>query len=237
MYRPRFRAPVDRATLARKTGRAVARDDFNRQTIDRLAKRAGMKCSFPDCRMPTSGPAIEATDVTNTGVAAHIHAASPSGARYDDQMTPEGRSDISNGIWLCQTHAKLIDDDEIAYPASRLREWKETAEQMAALEAKGFEIRRAYPFADLERKAPKLIAEMKEDLKKHPLVRQFALIPNRRVMYTPGSPQFRYYLEDHEFLQSIMTIMVHAHAIYDVTSTRVPRYNFTEEFVRYLIGD
>lgn len=85
-----------------------------------------MKCSNPDCRLPTAGPdAAEGT--TNTGVAAHIAAASPGGARYDEVMTPEQRSAITNGIWLCQTHAKLIDDDELTYTPAVLQEWKSTA--------------------------------------------------------------------------------------------------------------
>ena len=83
----------------------------------------------------------------------------------------------------------------------------------------------------------RLVGEMRADLKKHPLVRQFVFLPNRRVMYNAGSPQFMYFYDDHPFLDSIGTIMVHERAIYDATFNRVPRYNFTEEFVRYLIGE
>jgi hypothetical protein len=195
-----------------------------------------MKCSCPDCRTPTSGPDA-GNGITNTGVAAHISAASPGGARYDEMLTPEARGDITNGIWLCQTHAKIIDDDELTYTPAILREWKETAEHMAALEARGFAIRKAAPFSDLEKKAPKLIAEMREDLTKNPLVRQFILL-SKRVTYNPGqTPFFTYYLEDHQSLLSVATIMQHAGAIYDIAFNRVPRYNFTEEFVTYLIGD
>jgi hypothetical protein len=123
----------------------LARDDFSKPVVARLAKRVGMKCSYPDCRAPTSGPS-GAGGITNTGVAAHITAASPGRARHDETLTPELRSDITNGIWLCQTHAKLIDDDELTYNPAVLRDWKETAERMAALEARGFVIRKAQPF-------------------------------------------------------------------------------------------
>jgi len=34
----------------------------------------------------------------------------------------------------------------------------------------------------------------------------------------------------------MMTIMMHAGAIYDVAFNDVPRYNLSEEFVTYLIG-
>ena len=146
------------------------------------------------------------------------------------------RSDIANGIWLCQTHAKLIDDDELTYTVAVLRDWKEAAEHMAALEARGFAVRKAAPFPPLEKKAPRLLAEMRDDLTKQPLVRQFILL-SRRVSYNPGpTPFFTYYYDDHDYLPSVITIMEHAGAIYNVAFNQVPRYNFTEDFVSYLIG-
>jgi hypothetical protein len=151
-------------------------------------------------------------------------------------MAPEERSDFLNGIWLCQTHAKLIDDDELSFPAHLLREWKETSERIAQLEALGFAVVRAKPFPDLEKKAPQLIAEMRNDLQKKPLVRQFVILPNRRISYSASYPQFSYFAEEHTYINSIMTIMVHAGAIYDAKFNSVPRYNFTEEFVQFLIG-
>lgn len=174
--------------------------------------------------------------MTNLGVAAHIAAASPGGARYDAEMSAQQRSDISNGIWLCQTHAKLIDDDELNYPLATLREWKEVAEHMAALEARGFEVRRASPFTDLEKKAPRLIEEMRQDILKRPLVREFIVL-SRRHVYNAGpghTPFCVYYTEDHDYLASMMTIMEHNGAIYDVTHNNTPRYNFTQAFVRFL---
>jgi hypothetical protein len=146
------------------------------------------------------------------------------------------RGDISNGIWLCQTHAKLIDDDERTYTPALLREWKDTAEHMAALEARGYAVRRASPFPDLEKKAPKLIAEMREDLSKQPLVREFILMPKGAVFNSGRTPLFRYYYEDHEYLDSFMRIMENAGAISDTSINSVPRYGFSEEFVTYLIG-
>jgi hypothetical protein len=214
----------------------MARDDFTKPVIDRLAKRVGMKCSNPDCRLPTSGPDSD-VGVTNVGVAAHITAASPGGARFAEAITPEMRSDISNGIWLCQTCAKLIDDDELKFTPAILRDWKETAEHMAALEARGFAVRRAAPFSVLEKKGPRLVAEMREDPTKEPFVREFILL-SRKVTYNPGpTPFFTYYYEDHEYLDSLITIMQHTGAIYDTAFNSVPRYNFTEEFVSYLIGE
>jgi hypothetical protein len=65
----------------------------------------------------------------NVGVAAHISAASPGGARYDPQLSAQERTSARNGIWLCQTCAKLIDNDVAAYDFATLRGWKAAAEE------------------------------------------------------------------------------------------------------------
>jgi len=53
-------------------------------------------------------------------------------------------------------HAKLIDDDELTYTPAILHDWKETAEHMAALEARGYAAVKAKPFENIERKMPTL---------------------------------------------------------------------------------
>ena len=57
------------------------------------------------------------------GKAAQIHAAAPGrGARrYLASMSREERTHITNAIWLCATHADLIDRDEVEYTADALR--------------------------------------------------------------------------------------------------------------------
>ncbi len=101
------------------------RDEFPQKTKDALRLRAGNLCSFRGCGRPTSGPSQEAPDaVNNTGKAAHIHAAAAGGRRYLASMTPEARSDILNGIWLCAHHADVIDKDEVTYTADLLRAMK-----------------------------------------------------------------------------------------------------------------
>ena len=109
-------------------------DEFLAKVKDTLAKRAGMKCSNPDCRVTTSGPRDEPTKSVNVGEAAHITAAAPGGPRYDASLTPGQRCDINNGIWLCQRCHALVDQDEQHYTIALLREWKAEAEEAARRE-------------------------------------------------------------------------------------------------------
>lgn len=96
-----------------------------------LAARVGYRCSRPDCCAWTSGPQVDASKSLNVGVAAHITAASPGGPRYDPDVDTLSRSSAANGIWLCQTCAKLIDNDEARFTAELLRSWKAGGEERA----------------------------------------------------------------------------------------------------------
>jgi hypothetical protein len=103
-------------------------DDFSTLVKKALADRVGHLCSKPDCRALTTGPQDDPGKAVNLGVAAHITAASPGGPRYDPDLLPEERSSPSNGIWLCQNCAKLVDNDVPRFPVSLLRQWKTQAE-------------------------------------------------------------------------------------------------------------
>lgn len=105
------------------------RDNFTEATKNRLAQKAGFICSYPQCRVRTSSSPFGASGLYNVGQAAHITAASPGGPRYDATLTAEERSAESNGIWLCYTHAKLIDSMPCQYSADMLRIWKAQHEQ------------------------------------------------------------------------------------------------------------
>ncbi|MBI3096455.1 MAG: hypothetical protein HYY97_16425 [Rhodocyclales bacterium] len=117
----------------------MARDDFSRNDVDILAKRVGVRCSNPSCRKLTTGPRSESNQIVNIGVAAHITAASEGGARYDPNISSEGRRSIKNGIWLCQNCAKLIDNDPNRYKVELLLQWRTEAERAAhaAIEGRG----------------------------------------------------------------------------------------------------
>jgi hypothetical protein len=97
---------------------------FSAQTVATLAKRGGMLCSNPDCRALTSGPTIEATGSVNLGEAAHIYGRARTSARYYKGLTSTELSDITNGIWLCNTCHKLIDSDSLRFPVDLLFEWR-----------------------------------------------------------------------------------------------------------------
>lgn len=110
------------------------RDEFSEPVKTRLAKRAGYRCSNPDCRQATSGPSLSTPDAVNMGVAAHITAASPEGPRYDPSLTPQQRKSYENGIWLCKYCGDLVDKDAVTYPVELLRSWKTVAEHRAGME-------------------------------------------------------------------------------------------------------
>jgi len=116
------------------------RDDFSPLVKRTLAERVAWICSFPECGQNTAGPNLESPEKSiNNGFAAHITSASPGGKRYDKNLSPEQRSGIANGIWMCGHHGSLIDKEELVYDPVVIRGWKMEAEDRArrSLEARG----------------------------------------------------------------------------------------------------
>jgi hypothetical protein len=62
------------------------------------------------------------------GVAAHITAASARGPRYDASLSSDERSSERNGVWACQTHGKLIDDNPSTHTVEEISRWKKQHE-------------------------------------------------------------------------------------------------------------
>ena len=101
------------------------RDDFSAPTIARLAKRAGYICAYPNCQQFTVGPSDDRkSGVTMVGVAAHITAATAKGPRYDASLTADERASEANGVWMCQTHGKLVDDTASRHTVDQLKRCK-----------------------------------------------------------------------------------------------------------------
>ncbi|MDO7910782.1 hypothetical protein Q6A49_09590 [Pseudomonas sp. 22-AL-CL-001] len=100
------------------------RDDFSEATKIELLVRAASLCSR--CRVFTVGSTHAGDRKNSIGVAAHICAAAsgPGAKRYDPNQTKAERKHFDNGIWMCYSCSKLIDNEEAYHTADRLREMK-----------------------------------------------------------------------------------------------------------------
>jgi hypothetical protein len=210
------------------------RDDFSQQVKDTLAKRVAFRCSNPSCGKPTSGPQENSSNTINVGVAAHITAAAPGGPRYDPSLTNEARCAASNGIWLCQVCAKLIDNDEQRYTVPVLEHWKTLRESAAlrALENRSGAEDDELLYIRLEQLMPDLLADIRNDLAAHVLCREFVVL-SKSWSYWSGGSELVYYIEDHPELDNKLRILQNHELIHDVTFTNAKRYVLTEAFVRY----
>ena len=103
--------------------------DFNKKTIETLAKRAAYKCSNPECRVNTVGPNSNPEKSTKIGEAAHIFGARIGSKRYNSEMNDTARAEITNSIWLCRNCHKLMDTDETKYTPNILFAWREKHEE------------------------------------------------------------------------------------------------------------
>lgn len=215
------------------------RDDFSTATKQLLAKRVGFVCSNPECRRSTSGPQEDPTRAANIGVAAHISAASPGGPRYEGDLSPEQRADSSNGIWLCQACATLIDTDTTRFSRPVLEGWKRAAERAAAvamIQGRNSAQSSQPSLAKIERLMPALLEEMREDLRNHPTTREFVVLKRAWAYNSGRSLYLAYYLDDHEDLEAKLQVLANLEMIREITYNNVRRFLFAEEFVDYLSG-
>ena len=138
------------------------RDDFTLKTKIQLAKRVGYHCSYPGCGSLTIGPSYESEQsVSSVGIACHISAASAGkgSRRYNPSMTPEERKRISNGIWMCEKHGKLIDTDENRFSIGLLKIWKNLAEDIARLMVqKGYDYETALKLLEGKKLADNIVS-------------------------------------------------------------------------------
>lgn len=215
------------------------RDDFPSGTKDELAKRVAFLCSNPRCRQPTSGPQTGPSGTVNVGIAAHITAASAGGPRYNPALSVNERTCSENAIWLCQTCAKLIDNDLPGYSTDKLTEWKSDAEAAArrALE------RRQAPatesegvFLEAERLMPALLAEMRTDVRGDAsgLVREFVVLSNPNVLFVDGRLHFTYFANVHRNALIEVDWLEEMGLVTIVPARKRPVYRMTPEFARWL---
>lgn len=117
-----------KSSAKKNAAAAPKRDNFLATTTQKLRDSAGNVCSFPGCYVHTHGAKSNGDGTVGIGVACHIKAAAPGGPRYDELQTPEERKHFDNGIWMCQTHSRLIDADESPFSVTTLLQWKRDAE-------------------------------------------------------------------------------------------------------------
>ncbi len=217
------------------------RDDFAEKTKQLLAKRVGSRCSNPICRVTTSGPSDDPFKVVNIGVAAHIMAASNGGPRFDPNLSTDKRRDPSNGIWLCQNCAKLIDSDASRFSVHLLNSWKYAAEIAAKIElGRNTDTSFVSNFQDALSLMPELLMDMARALKdeKTKLIREFFVLRNRHITLGRPTKPRRTYLEDnYENLRNKLDILEDYGFIIDVRVGNAPIYRMTPEFNRLLLTD
>lgn len=88
---------------------AKKRIEFESKIKDIIAKRAGFKCSFPDCNKTLIGPGVNNNESVCIGECAHIFSAVQMGPRTDGGLSEEELKRPENGIFLCRNHHKIVD--------------------------------------------------------------------------------------------------------------------------------
>lgn len=160
-------------------------------------------------------------------------------ARYQADLSSEQRADSTNGIWLCQTCAKLIDNDTIRFSRAVLESWKRAAERAATLalvQGRGAaENDSLRGISKAERLMPALLEEMREDLQNHPTTREFVVLKKGWV-YSSHGLYLAYYLDGHDDLEGKLQVLENLGMIREITYNNVRRFVFEDDFVDYLTG-
>lgn len=108
------------------------RVEFTEATRKMVMEEAGYCCANPGCRMHLLEFYTEQNKTRKLGDVAHIYSAvslSGSGPRSNPHMTPEQLSAQTNGIYLCTTCHRRVDNCELMFPAEHLFQWKREAQQ------------------------------------------------------------------------------------------------------------
>jgi hypothetical protein len=188
----------------------------------------------------TSGPQQNPNKSINVGVAAHITAASLGGPRYNSALTSQERESIENGIWLCQKCAKLVDNDEKRYSVEILFDWKRQAEKITISEVERGQRpqlnTKIAVFEKLEKIMLDLLNEMRTDLAKYPLRREFVLLKKEWFYWAKGN-ELVYFYNDHSDLDDKIRILENYNLVREITYNNTKRYLITEELADYLITE
>jgi len=109
---------LDRSDYIVPAIRKLAMPKPTPRDVKRLFALSGNRCAFPRCAVPIA----EGTSLI--GEICHIHADSPDGPRYNHNQTDEERQGFDNMLLMCPNHHKVVDDDDVSYPAEHLRQIK-----------------------------------------------------------------------------------------------------------------
>ena len=116
----------------------MPRIEFMKKVQQLVAARSAFRCSYPECERITLGPGPTKSEVSRTGIAAHIYSASSGGPRGRGDLSPEELSGPGNAIWLCSEHARLVDENRgDHFPPALLFEYKRLHESRIAREQRG----------------------------------------------------------------------------------------------------
>ncbi len=88
-------------------------------------------------------------------------------------------------------------------------------------------------FARLETQMPALLAEMRRDLTKNPLAREFVVLKRSWVYWAKGN-ELVYYVDDHVDLINQLHILANHRLIHEITFNRTTRYVISERLAEYL---
>ena len=138
---------------------------------------SGNQCAHPDCTNTVIEPATEESDAHVSAQICHIYAISSNGPRGKSGLTQQELNSPENLILLCRHHHDIVDGQHETYPATQLKQWKQSHEaemqrppsaDLAAIQANVFS-RPYFPVALVDQK----IAEEVENLRKSRFFQEF----------------------------------------------------------------
>ena len=91
-------------------------------------------------------------------------------------------------------------------------------------------------FEKVKNLMPELLEEMENDFtsKGSDLVREFVVLPNKKVLFPSSKKRFYYYLDEHEDLYNKIDLLVSHGYVTDVAIGNTPIYRISEEFFELL---
>jgi hypothetical protein len=101
---------------------------YSTKTLKILFGRSGNQCAHPNCTEALIEPATEESDALVIAQLCHIYATSKDGPRGKSGLTEKELNSPENLILLCRIHHAIVDGQHESYPASMLKEWKQTHE-------------------------------------------------------------------------------------------------------------